>query len=129
MLQEGYRMVVDPDNTIAELNDENNSYDVSNVRLKVWWCNTCIPVYHSTRDSDTINLVVDKVRGDEYEHKFIVLNTDNTPEGNRWIVWDCGATSFYCREGSSVFTILRDEQLEVWAQAFQVYGPDHGRLS
>ena len=45
----GYRMVVDPNNTIAEMNEENNSREVNPSRLKIWWCDTRIPVYRDLR--------------------------------------------------------------------------------
>ena len=121
MLQEGYRMVVDPDNTIAELNDANNSYDVSNVRLKVWFCNKCMPEYHSTRNLDRFNFYVSKFNG-RSEYEYIVRDVERRDDStdNRWAS-NCNS-NLICYENSRVFSVLKDEVLHISMAAWQEYG-------
>ena len=126
-LQGGYIIMVDPDNTIAELNDENNFRDVNPTRLKVWWCDTRIPVYRDLRVARAeMTLYVQKNRISGVEDVFTGTRTDESSNNN---CWDAGCNEmFRCSDTYPAFSILADEDLAISVHAEQEYSTEFDDL-
>ena len=122
-LQGGYIIMVDPDNTIAELNDENNTKEVNPTRLKVWWCDTRIPVYRDLRVARAeMTLYVQKNRISGVEDVLTGTRTDESSTNN---CWDAGCNEmFRCSDTYPAFSILADEDLAISVHAEQEYSTE-----
>ena len=121
-LQDGYTVIIDPDNTIAESDEENNSWEISTTRLKVWWCDTRLPVYRALRTADgTARLFVRKFI-DTVADTVIIddARTSHSSNNNCWSS-GCNDSIFLCEDGYPVFTVLEDETLLVGVTASQEY--------
>ena len=127
MLQAGYTMTVDPDNTIAEMNDENNTREVNPTSLKVWWCDTKIPVYRDLRVARAeMTLYVQKNRVSGVEDVHTGTRTDESSNNN---CWDSGCNDmFRCSYTFPAFSILEDEDLAISIHAEQEYSTEFDDL-
>ena len=62
--QEGYSVVVDPDNTIAETSTENNTYHIPGIAtILLQWCDTIIPHYHGYGHTVRLDLTATAITG------------------------------------------------------------------